>query len=95
MQNARSVYLQFKKLKKKINYISIHVCQLVDCSKNVVAVILTASTRILNLNTVRDCRYRVFVGVVFSSAEWSGTKFRELASIFVPRNGIPSCFLFR
>jgi hypothetical protein len=32
--------------------------------------------------------------VVFSSAEWFGTEFREFASIFVPRNGIPSCFLF-
>jgi hypothetical protein len=32
--------------------------------------------------------------VVFSSAEGFGTEFREYASIFVPRNGIPSCFLF-
>ncbi len=29
---------------------------------------------------------------LFSSAEWFGTEF---ASIFVPRNGITSCFLFR
>jgi hypothetical protein len=33
--------------------------------------------------------------VVFSSAEGFGTEFREYASIFVPRNGIPSCYLFR
>jgi hypothetical protein len=33
--------------------------------------------------------------VVFSSAEGFGTEFRDYASIFVPRNGIPSCFLFR
>ena len=33
--------------------------------------------------------------VVFSSAEEFGRKFRELASSLVPRNGIPSCFLFR
>jgi hypothetical protein len=33
--------------------------------------------------------------VVFSSAEWFGTEFREFASIFVPRNAIQSCFLFR
>ncbi len=33
--------------------------------------------------------------VFFSSAEWFGTKFREFASIFVPWNWIPSCFLFR
>jgi hypothetical protein len=33
--------------------------------------------------------------VVVSSTEWFGTEFREFASIFVPRNGIPSCFLFR
>ena len=33
--------------------------------------------------------------VVFSSAEWFGTEFREFASILVPRNGIPSCVLFR
>ncbi len=33
--------------------------------------------------------------VVFSSAEWFGTEFRDYASIFVPRNEIPSCFLFR
>ncbi len=31
----------------------------------------------------------------FSSAEWFGTEFWEFASIFVPRNGILSCFLFR
>ena len=31
----------------------------------------------------------------FFSAEWFGTEFREFASIFVPRNGIPSCFFFR
>ena len=31
----------------------------------------------------------------FFSAEWFGTEFREFASIFVPRNGIPSPFLFR
>ncbi len=31
----------------------------------------------------------------FSSAEWFGTEFRQFASIFVPRNGIPSCFIFR
>jgi hypothetical protein len=33
--------------------------------------------------------------VVFSSAEGFGTEFREYTSIFVTRNGIPSCFLFR
>jgi hypothetical protein len=33
--------------------------------------------------------------VVFSSAELFGTEFREFVSILVPRNGIPSCFLFR
>jgi hypothetical protein len=33
--------------------------------------------------------------VVFSSAKGFGREFREYASIFVPRNGIPSCFLFR
>jgi hypothetical protein len=33
--------------------------------------------------------------VVFSSAEGFETEFREYASIFVPWNGIPSCFLFR
>jgi hypothetical protein len=32
------------------------------------------------------------VRVVFSSAEWFGTEFREVID---PRNGIPSCFLFR
>ncbi len=32
---------------------------------------------------------------VFSSADGFGTDFRKYASIFVPRNGIPSCFLFR
>ncbi len=31
----------------------------------------------------------------FSSAEWFGTEFRQFASIFVPQNGNPSCFLFR
>jgi hypothetical protein len=33
--------------------------------------------------------------VVFSSAEWFGTEFREFAFIFGTRNGIPSCFLLR
>ncbi len=33
--------------------------------------------------------------VVFSSAEVFGTELWEFASIFIPRNGIPSCFLFR
>jgi hypothetical protein len=33
--------------------------------------------------------------VVFSSAEGFGTEFRQFVSIFVPRNGIPSCFLSR
>jgi hypothetical protein len=33
--------------------------------------------------------------VVFSSAEVFGREFQEFASIFVPQNGIPSCFLFR
>ncbi len=32
--------------------------------------------------------------VVFSSAEGLGREFREFASNFVPRNEIPSCFLF-
>ncbi len=36
-----------------------------------------------------------FVLSRFSSAEWFGTEFRQFASIFFPRNGIPSCFLFR
>ncbi len=31
----------------------------------------------------------------FSSAEGFGREFREFASVFDPRNGIPSCFLFR
>jgi hypothetical protein len=38
---------------------------------------------------------RVLFRVVFSSAEWFGTEFREFASILVSRNGIPSCVLFR
>ncbi len=29
--------------------------------------------------------------VIFYSAEWFGMEFRAFASIFVPRNGIPSC----
>jgi hypothetical protein len=45
--------------------------------------------------------------VVFSAAEWFGTEFgvvfsfaeefgkEDFASISVPRNGFPSCFLFR
>jgi hypothetical protein len=32
---------------------------------------------------------------LFSSEEWFRTEFREFAFIFFPRNGIPSCFLFR
>ncbi len=33
--------------------------------------------------------------VIFSSAEGFGREFREFASIFGLRDGIPSCFLFR
>jgi hypothetical protein len=33
--------------------------------------------------------------VVFSSLEGFGREFQEFASISVPRNGIPRCFLFR
>ena len=33
--------------------------------------------------------------ISFFSAEWFGTEFRDFASIFVPRNGISSQFLFR
>jgi hypothetical protein len=33
--------------------------------------------------------------VVFTSAEWFGTEFQELAYIFVKQIGIPSIFLFR
>jgi hypothetical protein len=32
---------------------------------------------------------------VLSSAKCFGTEFREFDSLFAPRNGIPSCFLFR
>ncbi len=35
------------------------------------------------------------IRVHFSSSERFETEFRELASSFVPRNGIPSCYLFR
>jgi hypothetical protein len=35
------------------------------------------------------------VAAFCSSADWFGTEFRESASILVPRNGIPSYFLFR
>ncbi len=32
---------------------------------------------------------------VFSYETYFGREFQEFASIFVPQNGIPSCFLFR
>ncbi len=35
------------------------------------------------------------VGINFTYAKGFGTELWEFASIFVPRNGIPSCFLFR
>ena len=38
--------------------------------------------------------HRTKFQVVFSSAEVFGTEFREFPSIFVPRIGIPICFLF-
>jgi hypothetical protein len=38
---------------------------------------------------------RVLCWAGFSSAEWFGTEFRQFAFIIFPRNGIPSCFLFR
>jgi hypothetical protein len=49
-------------------------------------------------NSQFECCQRLplprFIRVVFSSAEWFGTEFREFAPIFAPRNRIPSCFLF-
>jgi hypothetical protein len=49
--------------------------------------------------TPRVCFYFLLHGkefrVVFSSAEWLVTEFREFASIFVPLNGISSFALFR
>jgi hypothetical protein len=42
---------------------------------------------------ILGCRILCWAG--FSSAEWFGTEFRQFASIFFPRNGIPSCFLHR
>jgi hypothetical protein len=56
----------------------------------------TASMITLTSNTIIEilgCRVLCWAG--FSSAEWFGTEFRQFASIFFPRNGIPSCFLFR
>ncbi len=48
---------------------------------------------------LRVCFYFCFDGtefrVVFSSTEVFGRKFRDFSSVFVHRNGIPSCFLFR
>ena len=49
----------------------------------------------LTSNTIIEilgCRVLCWAG--FSSAEWFGTEFWQFASIFFPRNGIPSCFLF-
>ncbi len=34
----------------------------------------------------------ILLWVVFPFAEWFGADFREFASIFIPRNEIPSCF---
>ncbi len=55
----------------------------------------TASMITLTSNTIIEilgCRVLCWAG--FSSAEWFGTEFRQFASIFFPRNRIPSCFLF-
>jgi hypothetical protein len=94
MQNTRSVYLHFKKLKKNINYISIQVCQLVDCSINVVAVILTASTRILNLN-MSETAAAAFCRSCFLFRGMVRNEIPRVGFYFFPRNGIPRCFLFR
>ncbi len=50
-----------------------------------------------NLHSLSDHSDGLYIllWVVFSSAEFFGTEFREFASIFVPRNKIPSFFLFR
>jgi hypothetical protein len=40
------------------------------------------------------CSTRNGIPSCFSSLEWFGTEFRQFVSIFVPRNGISSCFLF-
>jgi hypothetical protein len=56
---------------------------------------------IKNSQSLSSCNLLRFVlhgtefRVVFSSAEWFGTEFREFATISVLRNGIPSYFLFR
>jgi hypothetical protein len=49
--------------------------------------------RIGNMFSSETCFGTEFRFVV-SSAEWFGTEFLVFAYIFVPRNGIPSCFLF-
>jgi hypothetical protein len=50
-----------------------------------------------NLHSLSDHSDGIFIllWVILSSLEWFGTEFLEFASIFLPRNGIPSCFLFR
>ncbi len=56
----------------------------------------TASMITLTLDTsieILGCRVLCWAG--FSSTEWFRTEFRQFASIFFPRNGSPSCFLFR
>jgi hypothetical protein len=40
------------------------------------------------------CSMRNGIRVVFSSSEWFRTESQEFASMFVPWDGIPSCFLF-
>jgi hypothetical protein len=42
----------------------------------------------------RGSERKEMAGTMFSSDSF-GTEFREFTSIFVPRNGIPSCFPFR
>jgi hypothetical protein len=47
------------------------------------------------LHLIHTRLHLIHTFLLFSSAEWFGTEFREFASILVPRNGSPSCFLFR
>jgi hypothetical protein len=47
------------------------------------------------LHLIHTRLHLIHTFLLFSSAKWFGTEFREFASILVLRNGIPCCFLFR
>ncbi len=71
------------KFRKKMNFYGNRTASMITLTTSTFYKKLVLQNRQNNLT-------KLFVRTSFSSVEWFGTEFREIASIFVLRNGIPS-----